>query len=149
MLLGSLWALTGGGLRAFITILKFVNSQVLAPLTLNSPPKHLSSQWLTKLLLLPWKFLRIPTKAVAKEKRLKTLKAWMKVKIRRKILLTPKKKPQILLPLSLAKLLTQLSPKQQFRIGFSSYFYLFYVVLFVYFFFFFCLKNVSYFLYYQ
>ena len=39
---------------------------------------------LTKPLLLLWKLLRIPTKAVAKEKRLKTLKAWIKVKIRRK-----------------------------------------------------------------
>ena len=48
---------------------------VLAPLTLNRPPKHLSSQWLTKPLLLPWKFLKTPTKVMAKERRLKTLKA--------------------------------------------------------------------------
>ena len=51
-----------------------MNSEV-PPLTLNRLPKHLSSQWLTKALLLPWKFLRIPTKAMAKERRLKTLKA--------------------------------------------------------------------------
>ena len=131
MLLGSLRVLTWGDLRAFNTTLKFINSQVPPPLTLNRPPKHLSSQWLTKPLLLPWKLLRIPTKAVAKERRLKTLKAWIKIKIRRRILLTPHKKPLTLLPLSLAKLLTQKSPKQQFRIGYSSYFYLLFVVLFV------------------
>ena len=41
----------------------------------SSQPKHLYSQRRTKSLLLLWKFLRIPTKAVAKERRLKTLKA--------------------------------------------------------------------------
>ena len=84
---------------------------------------------------------------VAKERRLKTLKAWIKDKIRRKIFLTPNKKPQILLLLSSAQLLTKLSPKQQFKIGDVSYFICF--PLFRLPFFFFFLKNVSYFLYDQ
>ena len=56
--------------------------------------------------MLPWKFLRNPTKMVAKERKLKISRAWVKVKIRRKILLILRRKPQILLPLSSAKLLT-------------------------------------------
>ena len=57
--------------------------------------------------LLPWTFLRSPTKMVAKERKLKISRAWVKVKTRRKILLIPMRNPQILLPLSSAKLLTQ------------------------------------------
>ena len=89
MLLGSLWTLIWGDLRAFTMIQKFASSQVLTPLTLNKPPKYLRSQRRTKSLLLPWKFQKTPTKMVAKERRLKLSRARIKVRIRRKILLIP------------------------------------------------------------
>ena len=54
---------------------------------------------------------------VAKEKRLKLLRVRIKIRIRRKILLIPQRKPQILLLLSSAKLLTQWSPRQKLRLG--------------------------------
>ena len=74
---------------------------------------------------------------VAKEKRLKLLRARIKIRIRRKILLIPQKKPQILLLLSSAKLLTQWSPRQKLRLGDFYYFYMFSVVVFFIFIFYF------------
>ena len=104
-------------MRAFTTIQKFTSSQVLIFLTLNKPLKYLRSQRQTKSLLLPWKFQKTPTKMLAKEKRLKLSRARIKVRIRRKILLIPQRKPQILLSLSSAKLLTQGSPRRKLRLG--------------------------------
>ena len=104
-----------------------MNSQVLTPLTLNRPLKHLSSQWLTKPLLLPWKFLRTPIKVVAKERRPKTLKALIKVKIEKSLDTAASQLGQTVDPVI---------SKQQFRIGDFSYFYLFSVFLFVLFCFF-------------
>ena len=109
-----------------------MSSQVLTPLTLNKPHRYLCSQRRTKSLLLPWKFQKTPTKMVAKEKRLKLSRARIKVRIRRKILLIPQRKPQILLPLSLAKLLTQWSPRRKLRLGCFYYFCIFFVVLFLF-----------------
>ena len=97
-LLGSLWALTWGDLRAFTTIQKFASFQVLTPLTLNKPHRYLCSQRRTKSLLLPWKFQKTPTKMVAKEKRLKLSRARIKVRIRRKILLIPHRAPDTIAP---------------------------------------------------
>ena len=87
--------------------------QVLTPFTLNKPLKYLRSQRQTKSLLLPWKLQKTPTKMLAKERRLKLSRARIKVKIRRKILLIPQRKPQILLSLSPTKLLTQGSPRRK------------------------------------
>ena len=92
--------------------------------------KYLRNQRRTKSLLLPWKFQKTPTKMVAKERRLKLSRARIKVKIRRKILLIPQRKSQILLSLSPAKLLTQRSPKRKLRLGGFYYFYMFSVVVF-------------------
>ena len=78
----------------------------LTPLTPDKPLKYLCSQRQTKSLLLPWKFQKTPTKMLAKERRLKLSRARKKVRIRRKVLLIPQRKPQILLSLSPAKLLT-------------------------------------------
>ena len=130
MLLGSLWTLIWGDLRAFTTIQKFASSQVLTPLTRNKPLKYLRNQRQTKSLLLPWKFQKTTTKMVAKERRLKLSRARIKVRIRRKILLISQRKPQILLSLSPAKLLTQRSPKRKLRLGGFYYFYMFSVVVF-------------------
>ena len=52
-----------------------------------------------------------------KEKRLKLLRARIKIRRRRKILLILQRKPQTQLLLSLAKLLTQWSPRQKLRLG--------------------------------
>ena len=54
---------------------------------------------------------------VAKEKRLKLLRTRIKIRRRRKILLILQRKPQTQLLLSLAKLLTQWSPRQKLRLG--------------------------------
>ena len=112
--------------------MKFASSQVLTPPTLNKPHMYLRSQRWTKPLLLPWKFQRTPTKMVAKERRLKLSRAWIKVKTRRKILLIPQRKSQILLPLSSAKLLTQWFPRQKLRIGDFFYFYMFSIAVFLF-----------------
>ena len=130
MLLGSLWTLIWGDLRAFTTIQKFASSQVLTPLTLNKPLKYLRSQRRTKSLLLSWKFQKTLTKTLAKERRLKLLRARIRVRIRRKILLIPQRKPQILLSLSPAKLLTQGSPRRKLKLGGFNYFCIFFVVSF-------------------
>ena len=107
-------------------IQKFTSSQVLIPLTLDKPLKYLRSQRRTKSPLLPWKFQKAPTKMLAKERRLKLSRVRIKVKIRRKILLIPQRKPQILLSLSLAKLLTQGSPRRKLRLGGFYYFCMFF-----------------------
>ena len=105
-------------------IQKFASSQILTPLTLNKPPKYLRCQRKTKSLLLPWKFQKTPTKMLVKEKRLKLLRARIKARIRRKILLIPSRRPQILLSLTPTKLLTQGFPRQKLRLGGSSYFFI-------------------------
>ena len=148
MLLGSLWTLIWGDLRAFTTIQKFASSQVLTPLTMDKPLKYLRNQRQTKSLLLPWKFQKTPTKMVVKERRLKLSRARIKVRIRRKILLIPQRKSQILLSLSPAKLLTQRSPKRKLRLGGFYYFYMFSVVVFCLLFFF-LKRNVPHLFYYQ
>ena len=107
-------------------IQKFASSLVLTPLTLNKPHKYLRSQRRTKSLLLSWKFQKTLTKMMANERRLKLLKARIKARIRRKILLIPQRKPQILLPLSSAKLLSQWSPIQKLRLVDFYYFYMFF-----------------------
>ena len=116
MLLGFLWTLIWGNLRAFTMIQKFASSQVLTPLTLDKPVKYLCSQRRTKSLLPLWKFQKTLTKMLAKERRLKLSRARIKVRIRRKILLIPQRKLQILLSLSSAKLLTQGSPRRKPRL---------------------------------
>ena len=107
-----------------------MSSQVLTPLTLDKPLKYLRSQRRTKSLLLSWKFQKTPTKMMAKERRLKLSRARIKVRIRRKILLIPQRKSQILLSLNPAKLLTQRSPRRKFRLGGFYYFYMLSVVVF-------------------
>ena len=97
---------------------------------MDKPLKYLRNQRRTKSLLLPWKFQKTPTKMVVKERRLKLSRARIKVRIRRKILLIPQRKSQILLSLSPAKLLTQRSPKRKLRLGGFYYFYMFSVVVF-------------------
>ena len=113
MLLGSLQTLVWGDLRASTMTPKFVSSQIPTPLTLNQPPKYLSCH---RSLLLPWKFQKTPTKMLVKERRLKLSRARIKARIRRKVLLIPPRRPQILLSLSLTKLLTQGFPRQKFRL---------------------------------
>ena len=51
--------------------------------------QYLCSQRQTKSLMLPWKFQKTLTKMLAKEKRLKLSRERTKVRIRRKVLLTP------------------------------------------------------------
>ena len=77
----------------------------------SSHPGVSSQPKADQVLLLPWKFQKSPTKMLAKERRLKLSRARIKVRVRRKILLIPQRKPQILLYLSPAKLLTQGSPR--------------------------------------
>ena len=55
-------------------------------------------------LLLPWKFLRNLTKMVAKVRKPRISRAWVKIKTRRKLLLILRRKPQMLLPLNPVKL---------------------------------------------
>ena len=99
---------------------KFASSQILTPLILNQPPKYLSCHRQTKFLLLPWKFQKTPTKMLVKGRRLKLSKARIKARIRRKFLLIPSRRPQILLSLSPTKLLTQGFPRRKFRLGVFS-----------------------------
>ena len=131
-------------------IQKFASSQILTPLTLNKPPKYLRCQRKTKSLMLPWKFQKTPTKMLVKERRLKLSRVRIKVRIRRKILLIPLRRPQILLSLSSTKLLTQGSQDESLGYGVLA--------IFVFFFFFCCcyvycvvyfLKEVYHLFYYQ
>ena len=116
-------------------IQKFASSQVLTPLTLDKPVKYLCSQRRTKSLLPLWKFQKTLTKMLAKERRLKLSRARIKVRIRRKILLIPQRKLQILLSLSSAKLLTQGSPRRKPRLRGFYYFCMLLLLLLLYFFF--------------
>ena len=84
-----------------------------------------------------WKFQKTLTKMLAKEKRLKLSRARIKVRIRRKILLIPQRKLQILLSLSSAKLLTQGSPRRKPRLRGFYYFCMLLLLFFILFFFFF------------
>ena len=112
-------------------IQKFSNSQVLTLLTLNKPLKYPCSQRRTKSLLLLWKLQKTPTKMLAKERRLKLSRARLKVRIRRKILLIPQRKSQILLSLSSTKLLIQGSLRRRLSLEGFNCFCIFFVVLFV------------------
>ena len=107
-------------------IQKFASFQVLTPFTLDKPVKYLCSQRRTKSLLPLWKFQKTPTKMLAKERRLKLSRARIKVRIRRKILLIPKRKLQIPLSLSSAKLLTQGSLRRKLKLGGFYYFCMFF-----------------------
>ena len=119
--------------ESITTIQKFASFQVLTPFTMDKPVKYLCSQRRTKSLLPLWKFQKTPTKMLAKERRLKLSRARIKVKIRRKILLIPKRKLQIPLSLSSAKLLTQGSLRRKLKLGGFYYFcmFFFFVILFV------------------
>ena len=64
-----------------------------------------------------------------KEKRLKLLRARIKIRRRRKILLVPQRKPQTQLLLSLAKLLIQWTPRQKLRLGNFYCFCMLYVTI--------------------
>ena len=77
-----------------------------------------------------------PNHLVARVRKLKISRAWVKIKTRRKLLLVPRRKPKMLLLLNSAKLLTRWPPKWKLRIwGHFFYFYLFsFVVVFVVFF---------------
>ena len=130
-------------------IQKFASSQILTPLTLNKPPKYLHCQRKTKSLLLPWNFQKTPTKMLVKERRLKLLRARIKARIRRKILLIPLRRPQILLSLSPTKLLTQGFSRRKLRPGGFSYFCIFFVVVMFIVLFFFFKKEVYHLFYYQ
>ena len=66
--------------------------------------------------MLPWKFQKTPTKMLVKGRRLKLSRVRIKARIRRKVLLIPPRRPQILLSLSPTKLLTQGFPRQKFRL---------------------------------
>ena len=89
-----------------------------------------------------------PNHLVARVRKPKISRAWVKIKTRRKLLLVPRRKPKMLLLLNSAKLLTRWPPKWKLRIwGHFFYFYLFsFAVVFVVFFF---KGNLPYFLYDQ
>ena len=77
-----------------------------------------------------------PNHLVARVRKPKISRAWVKIKTRRKLLLVPRRKPKMLLLLNSAKLLTRWPPKWKLRIwGHFFYFYLFsFAVVFVVFF---------------
>ena len=82
-------------------------------------------------LMLPWKFQKTPTKMLVKGRRLKLSRARIKARIRRKVLLIPPIRPQILLSPSPTKLLTQGSLRRRLRLEGFNYLCIFVVVLFV------------------
>ena len=79
--------------------------------------------------MLPWKFQKTPTKMLVKERRLKLSRARIKARIRRKILLIPLRRPQILLSLSSTKLLTQGSQDESLGYGVLAIFVFFFFFL--------------------
>ena len=110
MQLGSLLIPALDGLRAYIMILISRRSQVLTLCPQSNQPQYLKSLLQIKPFLLLWKSQQIPTKMLAKGKRLRLPRARTIIKKRVKARL------QILPLLSSYELLTPKLPRQKLRI---------------------------------